>query len=329
MSNNGKFKILGKEIQKGEHAFLELEVAKLHTRNNLKISVIVERAKLDGPTVLIMGGVHGDEVNGVAIVRDIIRKKYNKPVRGTIICIPVFNVFGYLRLTREFPDGRDLNRVFPGSANGSLASQFAYRFTKDIAPLVDYVLDFHTGGADRANFPYVRCVSSQQKTVELAKVFGAPFILHSNYIPKSLRETLNKMGKTSLLFEGGKSNNLDTSVINCGVEGALNVLKYLGLQDGEPIKKHESIIIKKSKWVRAPFSGMFQYSVKNGSKVKKREVLGIITDSYGEFEKKVVAPFEGYVFCVNTAPIVNKGDALFNMSVEVEELLSNKEYISS
>ncbi|HEY9114689.1 MAG TPA: succinylglutamate desuccinylase/aspartoacylase family protein, partial [Bacteroidales bacterium] len=132
-------------------------------------------------------------------------------------------------------------------------------------------------------------------------------------------ETLNKMGKTSLLFEGGKSNNLDSSVINCGVEGALNVLKYLGLQDGEPIKKNESIIIKKSKWVRAPYSGMFQYSVKNGSKVKKREVLGIITDSYGEFEKKVFAPFEGYVFCVNTAPIVNKGDALFNMTVEVEE----------
>ena len=312
-----KFKILGREIGKGESAFLELEVAKLHTRNSLKISVIVERAKLDGPTLLLMGGVHGDEINGVAIVRDIIRKKYNKPIRGTIICIPVFNVFGYLNLSSQFPDGRDLNRVFPGSAKGSLASQFAYRFTKEIAPLVDYVIDFHAGGADRANFPNVRCVFQQKETFELAKIFGAPFILHSPFIPKSIRETLTKMGKTILLFEGGKSKDLDSDIIKCGIDGAVNVMKHLGMHNGNAEPAHESIIIKKSKWVRSPHAGMFQVRVKNGIWVTKRTVLGIITDPYGEFEKRVLAPFDCYVFSVNTAVIVNKGDALFHVTLEL------------
>lgn len=314
--SNDDFVILGKDIKKGDGVILELEVAKLHTRNSLKIAIIIERAKLDGPTLLLMGGVHGDETNGVAIVRDIIRKKYNKPNRGTVICIPVFNVFGYLNQSREFPDGRDLNRMFPGSDNGSLASQFAYQFTQEIAPLVDYVLDFHTGGSNRENYPNIRCVLEEEKAYELAKVFDAPFIVHSNYIPKSIRDSIHKMGKTILLYEGGKSKNLDESVISYGVEGALNVMKYLGMRDGEIHLKNESIIIPKAKWLRAPFSGMLRLHVKNGSWVNKKTILAEITDPFGEFEKKVVAPFDCFIFGVNTAPIVNKGDALFHVSFE-------------
>jgi len=295
---------------------LEMEIAKLHNRNSINIPVIVERAKQDGPVLLLMGGIHGDEINGVAIVRDIIRKKYNKPVRGTIICIPVFNVFGYLSQDRLFPDGRDLNRVFPGSANGSLASQFAWRFTHDIAPLVDIILDFHTGGAERSNFPNVRCVLNDENVFELAKVFGAPFIVHSNYIHKSVRETIHKMGKTILLFEGGKSKSLNDSVVKHGVTGALNVMKHFGMQNGEINGKQKPVIIEKSKWLRSPFSGMFQLTVENGSKVAKSTVLGKISDPYGEFERKVKAPFDCYIFGVNTASIVNKGDALFHVSVQ-------------
>jgi len=310
------FTILGKEIKKGECVFLELEVAKLHTRNTIKVPVIVERAKKDGPTLLLMGGVHGDEVSGIAIVRNIIRKKYNKPKRGTIICIPVFNVFGFLNLRREFPDGRDLNRMFPGFLNGSLASQFAYRFTKEIAPKVDYVIDFHSGGAERANFPQIRCVLNEEKAFELAEIFDAPFILHSDYISKSVRDTIRKLGKTILLFEGGKSNDLDKDVIKCGVDGALNVMKHLAFHDGEIESKNNPVVIQKYKWLRSPSSGMFQLRVKNGSWVNKKQILGEITDPYGSYEKKVIAPFDCYVFCVNTAAIVNKGDALFHVSLE-------------
>ncbi|NQU34192.1 MAG: succinylglutamate desuccinylase/aspartoacylase family protein [Bacteroidetes bacterium] len=313
------FQILGKKIQKGEGATLELEVAKLHTRNSIKITIIVERAKVDGPTILFMGGVHGDEINGVAIVRDIIRKKYNKPKIGTIICIPVFNVFGYLNLTREFPDGRDLNRMFPGSANGSLASQFAYQFTKEIAPLVDYVIDFHTGGSYRENYPNVRCVLREEKANELARVFGAPFIVSSEYISKSIREIIHKMGKTILLYEGGKSKNLDEYVISCGVQGALNVLKHLGMHSGEIILKNKPVVIQKAKWIRAPYSGILRLHTKNGSWVTNKTILAEITDPFGEFQKKVIAPFDCYIFGVNTAPIVNKGDALFHISIETDQ----------
>lgn len=311
-----KFLILGREIRKGESAILDMDVAKLHTRNSLRIPVIVERSVNDGPVLLLMGGVHGDESNGVAIVRDIIHKKLNKPQRGTIICIPVFNVFGYLIQSREFPDGRDLNRMFPGSDSGSLASQFAYKFTKEIAPIVDYIIDFHAGGALRYNFPNIRCVLRDENSLELAKVFGAPFIVNSEYIPKSIRSTVSKMGKKIILYEGGKSHEIDQTVVKFGVEGALNIMRHLNMQNGEAKNQNESIIIAKSKWLRASYSGMFESYTENGSFVKRKTLMGRISDPYGEFEKKVYAPFDCYVYGLNTAPIVNKGDAIFHVSVD-------------
>tara|TARA_R110001583_G_scaffold33438_4_gene112930 strand:- start:23533 stop:24486 length:954 start_codon:yes stop_codon:yes gene_type:complete len=312
------FVILGHEIKKGKSAVLGMDVAKLHTRNNLSIPVIVERAKVDGPVLLLIGGVHGNETNGVAILRDIIRKKINKPKIGTVICIPVFNVFGYINQKREFPDGRDLNRMFPGSASGSLASQFAYKFTKEIAPLVDYVLDFHTGGASRENYPNVRCDLKNEKAFELAKIFGAKFIIDSNYIQKSIRDLFNKMGKTILLFEGGKSLQLDREVINCGVTGALNVMKHLGMHEGELTTNFEFEILNNTKWLRAPHSGLFETLITNGSNVKHKDVIGRISDPYGEFERKIYAPFDCCIYGLNTAPIVYKGDAIFHVNIETK-----------
>jgi predicted deacylase len=310
-----QFVILGHEIKKGKSAVLNMDVAKLHTRNNLSVPVIIERSKKDGPVLLLIGGVHGDEINGVAIVRDIIRKKINKPQIGTVICIPVFNVLGYLNQQREFPDGRDLNRMFPGSASGSLASQFAYKFTKEIAPLVDYIIDFHTGGSSRENFPNVRCDFKNERALGLAKLFGAKFIIDSNYILKSIRDTFNKMGKTILLYEGGKSLQLDRDVISCGVNGALNIMKHLGMQEGDLITDVESVMLTKNKWLRAPHSGIFESLVKNGSNVKHKEVIGRISDPYGEFERKIFSPFDCCIYGLNTAPIVYKGDAIFHVSI--------------
>ncbi|MGJ8745977.1 succinylglutamate desuccinylase/aspartoacylase family protein [Polaribacter sp.] len=315
MSNN-PFTLLGKEIPEGKRTILEIEVAKLHTRTTVKVPVIIERSKEPGPVVLLLAGVHGDEVNGVGIIREILNQKLNKPKKGTIICIPVFNIFGYLIQTREFPDGRDLNRMFPGSLNGSLASQFAFQFTKEIAPFVDYVIDFHTGGDQRENIAQIRCAEGDKKGLELAKVFNPPMIVYSSYISKSLRDTMNKLGKTILLFEGGKSKELNANIISEGVNGTKNVLIYLGLIDGEITVKGDPIFIKNAKWLRATYSGMFKITVKNGARVKKKEILGVIQDPFGEFKKRVYAPFDCYVFCINKTAIVNKGDALFHLSVD-------------
>lgn len=313
--SKSKLRLLGQDILPGTSSILKMELAKLHTRNTVSIPVIVERAKLEGPVLLLLAGVHGDETNGVAILRDIIRKKINKPDRGTVVCIPVFNIFGYLNHSRKFPDGRDLNRVFPGSANGSLASQFAHRFTKEIAPNVDYVIDYHTGGAGRDNFPNIRCYFPQAHSFELAKVFNAPFIVNSTMISKSIREMFNKLGKTTLLFEGGKSLSLDQRVIDNGVEGALNVMRFLKMHAGDISTAESSKVITKSKWIRAPHSGMFQPMIANGSFVKKKAVIGRISDPYGQFEKLVKAPFDCYIYGVNTAPSIHKGDAIFHISV--------------
>jgi hypothetical protein len=313
------FEILEHKVKKGESAFLELEIAKLHTRTPIKIPVIVNRSKVEGPVLLLMAGVHGDEVNGVSIVREMIKRKYHIPNIGTIICIPVLNVFGYLNQERVFPDGRDLNRVFPGASNGSLASQFAYMFRKEILPLVDYIIDFHTGGASLDNMPQIRCAFTDNKSLDLAKVFNPPFIINSSYVKNSVRETATKMGKTILLFEGGESKDIDKKIVMAGVAGACNVIKHLGMLHGELNLKNEPVYISKSKWIRAANSGMFYASVVNGTLVEKGDVLGLISDPYGEFEKKVRAPHKGYVFCVNNAPVVNKGNAIFHISVELGE----------
>ena len=308
--------LLGKEIPEGKRTVLDLEVAKLHTRTTVKVPVIIERAKNPGPTVLLLAGIHGDETNGVGIIREIINLEINKPKNGTIICIPVFNIFGYLIQTREFPDGRDLNRMFPGTRNGSLASQFAYQFTKNIAPIVDYVIDFHTGGGQRDNISQIRCNKDDVKALELAKVFNPPMIVFSSNITKSLRETLHKMGKTVLLFEGGKSKELNPTIISEGVNGTKNILIHLGLIEGEITLRETPIFVNKAKWLRASHSGMFKIRVENGSFVKKKEVLGIIQDPFGEFKKKVFVPYNCHVFCINKTPIVNKGDALFHLSID-------------
>lgn len=317
-THNKKLTLLGKKIKRGASVTLQFDVAKLHTRNKIKVPIFIERAEKDGPVLLLLGGVHGDEINGVEIVRRIIRKKINKPTRGTIICIPVFNIFGFLHSSRKFPDGRDLNRVFPGSAKGSLASQFAFQFKKEIAPHVDYVIDFHAGGANRVNVAQTRCMLDDEKTLELAKAFGAPFIVQSKVIPKSLRATFKKMGKTPLLFEGGKSLLYDEEAIQHGVNGTKNVIRFLKMKRWKKVVAEKSVIVKKSKWLRASHSGMFHVRIKNGAWVTKKTVLGLITDPFGDFEKKVYAPFDCYIFCVNVSPIVNRGDAIFHVSLEVE-----------
>ena len=316
-----KIVILGKEILPGKGAQLNLDVAMLHTRTPILVPVIVERAKVDGPTVLLMAGLHGDEINGIEIIRKVISKRFNKPVIGTIICLPVFNIFGFLNVKRELPDGRDLNRSFPGSESGSLASQFAFHFMKEIAPHVDYVIDFHTGSAQRNNFPQVRCVMDDTESVELAKIFNPPFILNSSYISKTNRESINKKGKKMLLFEGGKTNSIEEMIVEEGLNGVKRFLSHLGMRTFkfDISKDREPIFLSESKWMRAPTSGMFQATIQNGSKVIKGDVIGLVTDPYGNFERKVKASSTGYIICSNESPVVYKGDAIFHIGKEAEE----------
>jgi len=295
-----KIVILGKEILPGKGAQLNLDVAKLHTTTPILVPVIIERAKVDGPTVLLMAGMHGDEINGVEIIRRVIRKGFNKPQIGTIICLPVFNIFGFLNLKRELPDGRDLNRSFPGSESGSLAAQFAFHFMKEIAPHVDYVIDFHTGSAQRNNFPQIRCVLDNEESVALARIFNPPYILNSSYISKTIRESISKLDKKMLLFEGGKTNSIEEFIVEEGLNGVKRFLSHMGMRTFkiDISKDRTPVILSESRWMRSPNSGMFQATVTNGARVTKGEVIGIVTDPYGKIERKVKAHSDGYIICL-------------------------------
>ena len=264
MSEKDILEILDEKVALGQSARVNFNVAKLHTQNSIDVPVIIERSKKPGPTVLITAGIHGDEVNGVEIVRQIIAKGINKPKRGTIICIPVINVFGFIHMDRLFPDGRDLNRVFPGSKNGSLASRVAHQLMTKVVPHADLILDFHTGGADRFNAAQVRVVKNEVVLDELAETFGAPFIFYSKNLGNSFRNSAYRKGIPMLLFEGGKSFNIHNTITNTGVNGAKRVLSHLEMLRS-PFKvskpKKEAVKILESKWLRASYSGMFKPTI--------------------------------------------------------------------
>lgn len=321
MTASKPLRILKETILAGESKTINMEIAKLHTMTKLKIPIIVERSKIEGPTVLFSACLHGDEINGTEIVRQLIIQKINKPKCGTIICIPIINIFGFVNQTREFPDGRDLNRVFPGSKTGSLASRFAYYILKEIMPHVDYAVDFHAGGASRFNAPQIRIVPENQELKELSDVFNAPFTLYSKNISGTFRNSCDKLNVKMLLFEGGKSLDINEKITQEALEGTKRFLHHLGMLN--PKKKvsspqQNSIYIEKSNWIRAKYSGMFHGLTSIGSFVKKGDILATISDPYGKVEHKVKAPHAGYIINVNDSPIIYQGDAIFHISTQLE-----------
>jgi hypothetical protein len=279
MSEKEVLNILGESVGLGESAKVSFNVAKLHTQNSIDVPVIIERSKKAGPTVLITAGIHGDEVNGVEIVRQIISKGINKPKKGTIICIPVINVFGFIHMDREFPDGRDLNRFFPGSKTGSLASRVAHKLMTEIVPHADLILDFHTGGADRFNAAQIRIVKNEVVLDELAEIFGAPFIYYSKNLNKSFRNTCFKMGIPILLFEGGKSFQINKTITNTGVNGTKRILNHLGMLTSKfkvSKPKKDCIRILDSKWIgnMANNSSFFNKGIYVYSRFKHAGMVG-------------------------------------------------------
>lgn len=264
----------------------------------------------------LTAGMHGDEINGMEIVRRIIDAGLNRVLRGTTVCMPIINVYGFLNYSREVPDGKDVNRSFPGSKLGSLASRVAYHLTHDIIPNIDFGIDFHTGGAMRTNYPQVRCMMQEPKNAELANAFHAPFTIDSPFRPHSLRQTAAKKGKNIIVYEGGESLRMDQQAIEEGINGTLRLMKHLNMIDWAPEPKQENKIIWSSAWARARTAGLFQPTIACGDLVHKNQIIGNLTDPFGEFKEQIKSPSTGYVVGLNNNPVVNAGDALMHLGMD-------------
>lgn len=306
----------GQKVAKGEDRLIHLSVARLPTYTNIDLPIRVIRGSKKGPVLLLSGGLHGDEINGIEIVRRMIHKEMVIPEAGTVIAIPLMNVYGFIQNVRGVPDGKDINRSFPGVKGGSLAKLLAYTIMNEIIPKIDYGIDFHTGGASRTNYPQIRCVFDIEKNVELARAFAPPVILHSGLIEKSFRKAAYKKGKHILVYETGESLRLDDKGIEIAINGTLRVMKYLGMRSEAPAAVYETHIYSKSNWVRARYAGIFRSKVECGARVDKRQMLGSITDPFGNESFRIVSKHEGRVIGLNNNPVVHKGDAIFHIAVE-------------
>jgi len=292
----------------------EKAVARLPSGTVINLRVQIYRSKNPGPTMLVMAGVHGDEINGVEIVRESIEEKYFDNLKaGSVIVIPLLNVYGFINYSRDASEGKDVNRSFPGSMSGSLASRVASTLTKKILPLVDFGIDFHTGGSSRYNYPQIRYSSGDQQAATLAKAFAAPYTIEKPSISKTLRKSAQGLGIPILVYEGGESLRFDGFSIQKGKEGLMRLLIDQGIKSGKLEKVEGVKQFNKSSWVRADRAGLFKWSQSSGSKVSVGEIIGTISDPYGEFTVKIKAKHTGYLIGHNNAPVVNQGDALFHI----------------
>ncbi len=308
--------IAGQEILPGDHAKIALTLAKLYDFTDMRIPVYVMRGEEDGPTLFVSAAIHGDEINGVDIVRRLLKKKILRQIRGTLIAIPIVNVFGFNDKSRYLPDRRDLNRSFPGERHGSLASQVAYIFRTEIVEKCTHGIDLHTGAIHRRNLPQIRADLSVPENLILAKAFGAPVVLNASARDGSLREMVQERRIPVLLYEAGTALRFDNKASKVGVDGIINVMRAIGMLptlDAADAAK-EPYIAYSSNWVRAPLGGIFIARKHLGDVVKKGDQLGLITNPFGDHEHAIISPYDGVIIGYSQLPLANEGDGVFHIA---------------
>jgi predicted deacylase len=315
MTKNTAIKIGDTVVQPGNRASVDLPVADLYTGTALSMPVKVICGKKAGPTLFISAAIHGDELNGVEIIRRLLKRKLLRSIRGTLIAVPVVNVHGFLDQSRYLPDRRDLNRSFPGSAKGSIAARMADIFVKEIVSKAGYGIDLHTGAINRSNLPQIRADLSDARNLDLAKVFGAPVIVDSTIRDGSLRGCAADRGFPMLVYEAGEALRFDELSIRAGLRGIFKVMRHLGmLPERKQANPIVPVVADSTSWVRAPASGILSHKVELGTRVIEGQQLAIIGDPLGTAEVAVTAPFDGIVIGRTNLPLAHEGDALFNLA---------------
>lgn len=316
MASNSAFSIGGEEIKPGQRANINLPVADLYTSTSLSMPVRVVCGRKQGPVLFVSAAIHGDELNGVEIIRRLLRLKILRSVRGTLVAVPIVNVHGFLNQSRYLPDRRDLNRSFPGSAKGSIAARLANTFFTEIVSKADFGIDLHTGAINRSNLPQIRGNLDDKKTLELANSFGVPVIINANIRDNSLRSCVVDSGVPVLIYEAGEALRFDEISIRAGLRGILNVMRLIGMLPPKRAAKRKvtPVLARSTSWVRAPASGIFNTSVALGSSVSEGQRIGAINDPLGDTTESMLAPFDGIVIGRSNLPLAHEGDALFNIA---------------
>lgn len=319
------------DIKIGEHSIapgknlqIELPVVRLYTDTDICMPVQVIRSKKPGPTVFVSAAVHGDELNGIEIVRRLIKQKTLKLSAGTLILVPMVNVYGVLNQSRYMPDRRDLNRCFPGSPKGSLAGIVAHRFLNEIVSQCQYGIDLHTGAIHRSNLPQIRADLKDEETLALAESFGVPVLLNASLRDGSLRQAAVESGTKILLYEAGEALRFDELSIRAGIRGIQNVLTKLGMlkkPERKTSKKmpHKPYVANTSNWTRATASGIVNNLKTLGEMVEKGDPLARIGSPFGQTFETVRASRTGIIIGRQNIPLAQEGDAMFHIAYFTEE----------
>ena len=315
MNKNTTLTIAGVPIKPKERKQININVARLYDFTEMNIPVEVIRGKEDGPRLFVCAAIHGDEINGVEIIKRLLQHKALKHIKGTLIAVPIVNVFGYNTKSRYLPNRRDLNRHFPDSQKGSLAGQLAYTLMTEVIEQCTHGVDFHTGAIHRSNLPQIRADLTDPETNELAHAFNVPVMINSTLPDGSLREAARKRKIPMLLFEGSKALRHDAHVIKSGLNGILTLMHEIGMihfSNAKKAKDHQLFIALSSTWVRAPQSGSLRHVKHIGNRVTKGQLLGVISDPFGGNKANVIASCTGIIIGAVTMPLLNRGDAVFH-----------------
>ncbi|GJM14315.1 MAG: succinylglutamate desuccinylase [Pseudohongiella sp.] len=303
-------------VKAGTQEAIELSIPALYTHNPMSCPVYVIHGKKPGPVLFLSGAIHGDEINGVEIIRRVLKRKSLKNVRGTIVAVPVVNILGFISQIRYLPDRRDLNRSFPGSEKGSLAARMADLFLTEIVSKCTHGIDLHTAAIHRDNFPQIRAELENPVIDRMARAFNAPVIVNTPVAEGTLRDAASKLGIPVIVYEAGEALRFSEIAIRAGVKGIVSVMRDLEMipKVKSRRKAMDPFVARSSYWVRAAKSGILRAEKSLGEKVANNEVLGVISDPFGSTEESVVANGEGIIIGRTNIPLVNEGEALFHIA---------------
>jgi len=315
LSGNKAITIGDTTVQPGKSASINLPIADLYTAEALSMPVRVVCGRKAGPVLLVSAAVHGDELNGVEVIRRLLRQTKRRSINGTLLAVPIVNVHGFLDQSRYLPDRRDLNRSFPGTSKGSIASRMAHIFMHELVSKANFGIDLHTGALNRSNLPQIRGNLDDERTLELARAFGTAVIINANIRDGSLRASAADLGIPMLIYEAGEALRFDEISIRVGVRGVLNVMRQIGmLAPKKSARTFVPVLARSTSWVRAPASGIVTGRVQLGASVSKGQTLASISDPLGDWAEPVEARIDGIVIGRSNLPLAHEGDALFNVA---------------